>query len=239
VFELTRRSEHGLRIEAGPYVRITIVDRGIGIPREHLRRIFDPYFSTKQRGSGLGLATAYSIVKNHGGLLSVASEIGRGTTFTVHLPAAPAIVRREAPAPAPAVAREHGRARVLVMDDEAAIRTLTKNMLDFLGYDAEVVDSGIGAVERFQRALDAGRPFDAVLLDLVVPGALGGRDAIVHLTGLDPGVKAIVVSGYAQDSIMETYRDHGFAAAMTKPYTLDVLQATLDTVISTPSWRVH
>jgi CheY-like chemotaxis protein len=112
-------------------------------------------------------------------------------------------------------------------------------MLDFLGYDAEVVDSGIGAVERFQRALDAGRPFDAVLLDLVVPGALGGRDAIVHLTGLDPGVKAIVVSGYAQDSIMETYRDHGFAAAMTKPYTLDVLQATLDTVISTPSWRVH
>jgi CheY-like chemotaxis protein len=125
------------------------------------------------------------------------------------------------------------------MDDEASIRTLTANMLEFLGYDAEIVDSGSVAIERFKGAIGAGRPFDAVLLDLVVPGDLGGKEAIEHLTGLDPAVKAILISGYAQDAAMSAYREYGFAAAMTKPYTLQELQATLETVITTPAWRVH
>jgi PAS domain S-box-containing protein len=237
VFEQTGRSDHGLRIEAGAYVRITASDRGIGIPKEHIPRMFDPYFSTKQRGSGLGLATVYSIVKNHGGLIGVESALGAGTRISVYLPAAAVIARRDVATPM--ISRRQGRARVLVMDDEAPIRTLTANMLAFLGYDAEVVDNGGLAIERFKRALDAGEPFDAVLLDLVVPGALGGKEAIGHLTGLDPTVRAILVSGYAQDSIMSTYREYGFTAAMTKPYTLQHLQEMLETVITTPGSRVH
>ena len=237
VFELQRRSEHGLRVDPGAYVRITTIDQGIGIPKEHLPRVFDPYFSTKQRGSGLGLATAYSIVRQHAGLIDVRSEPGRGTTIEIHLPAMRPSERREEPSRMSAKAT--GRPRVLVMDDEASIRTLTANMLSFLGYDAEVVDNGSLAIERFKRAMGSGQRFDAVFLDLVVPGDLGGREAIEHLTYLDPNVKAILVSGYAQDSIMSTYRDYGFAAAMTKPYTLQELQAVLDTVIATPAWRVH
>jgi CheY-like chemotaxis protein len=224
-------------VDPGAYVRITVIDHGIGIPKEHTPRIFDPYFSTKQRGSGLGLATAYSIVKNHGGFICVRSELGRGTMIQVHFPGARVTERREA--------KVHvgsgggGRPRVLVMDDEASIRTLTANMLEFLGYDAEVVDSGSVAIERFKRALGAGHPFDAVLLDLVVPGDLGGKEAIEHLAGLDPTVRAVLISGYAQDSAMSAYREYGFAAAMTKPYTLQELQATLETVITTSAWRVH
>jgi CheY-like chemotaxis protein len=237
VVELQRRSEHGLNVEAGAYIRITAIDHGIGIPREHLPRIFDPYFSTKQRGSGLGLATVFSIVKNHGGFVAVTSELGRGTAITVHFPASRTVARQAAPVAA--LSARRGRPRVLVMDDEASIRTATANMLEFLGYDTEVVDSGTVAVERFKRAREAGCPFDAVLLDLEVPGALGGREAIAHLTGLDPEVRAIVVSGYAQESVMSSYREYGFAAAMAKPYTLQDLQATLETVIATPSWRVH
>jgi PAS domain S-box-containing protein len=237
IYEITRRSEHGLRIEPGPYVRIAAVDQGIGIPKEHLPRIFDPYFSTKQQGSGLGLATTYSIVKHHGGFIGVASELGRGTTIEIQFPAARAAGRRDAPLRI--ASGGGGRPRVLVMDDEASIRTLTANMLDFLGYEAELVDNGNLVIERFTRAIGTGDRFEAVLLDLVVPGGLGGREAIERLTVLDPNVRAILVSGYAQDSIMSTYREYGFAAAIAKPYTLQELQAVLDTVITAGSWRVH
>jgi PAS domain S-box-containing protein len=239
-FELTSRSQHALRIEPGPYLRVSIVDQGIGIPAEHLPRIFDPYFSTKQQGSGLGLATTHSIVKTHGGFIGVDSQLGRGTTIDVHFPAPTAVERRDARA---RVVRDgearHGRPRVLVMDDEASVRTLASNMLKFLGYDAEVVDGGKAALNRFTHARETGRPFDAVMLDLVVPRDLGGRDAIGLLTALDPGVKAILVSGYAQDETISSFREFGFAAAMTKPYTLQELRVTLESVISAPGMRVH
>jgi PAS domain S-box-containing protein len=237
VIEARSRTEHGLRVDPGAYVRISAIDQGLGIPKEHIPRVFDPYFSTKQRGSGLGLATTYSIVKNHGGFITVTSELGRGTTIEVNFAAARAIERHGVQAPV--ISREGGRPRILVMDDEASIRTLTSNMLEFLGYDAETVDTGTLAIERFKRALADGCPFDAVLLDLVVPGDLGGREAIEHLSGFDPTVRAILVSGYAQNATMSGYRELGFAAAMTKPYTLQELQATLETVITTAAWRVH
>jgi PAS domain S-box-containing protein len=237
VFELTGRSQHALRVEAGAYVRVSVTDQGIGIPKEHLPRIFDPYFSTKQRGSGLGLATTYSIIKNHGGMIGVDSRLGRGTTMEVHFPASAMSDERDAPALV--VAAGHGRPRVLVMDDEASVRTLAANMLEFLGYDAEIVDNGSAAVERFKRAVGNHRPFDAVMLDLVVPGDMGARETINQLTGVDPAVRAIVVSGYAQDAAVSSYRDYGFVAAMNKPYTLQDLRATLETVITSPSCRIH
>jgi len=237
VFELASKTQHALRVDAGAYVRVSIADRGIGIPKEHLARIFDPYFSTKQRGSGLGLATTYSIIKNHGGLIGVESRLGQGTTMEVQFPA-PAL-GDDRDARALVVAAGHGRPRVLVMDDEASIRTLVANMLEFLGYDAEIVDNGSAAVERFKRAVGNRHPFDAVMLDLVVPGDMGARETIAHLTEVDPAVRAIVVSGYVQDTAVASFRDYGFVAAMHKPYTLQDLRATLETVITSPTCRIH
>jgi two-component system cell cycle sensor histidine kinase/response regulator CckA len=240
VFELMGKSQHALRVEAGAYVRVSIADQGIGIPKEHMARIFDPYFSTKQRGSGLGLATTYSIVKNHGGLIGVDSRLGQGTTMEVHFPASGlGALGDERDAHALVVKSGHGRPRVLVMDDEASVRTLAANMLEFLGYDAEIVDNGSAAVERFKRAVGNKRPFDAVMLDLVVPGDMGAREAIGHLTGIDPAVRAVVVSGYAQDAAIASYRDYGFVAAMNKPYTLQELRALLETIITPSTCRIH
>ena len=143
----------------GAYVRVSVADQGIGIPKEHLSRIFDPYFSTKQRGSGLGLATTYSIVKNHGGLIGVDSQLGQGTTMEVHFPASALGDGRDARARATTAMRARSPSRpdaagrvLLVMDDEASVRTLAANMLEFLGYDAEIVDNGSAAIERFKRA---------------------------------------------------------------------------------------
>src|SRR5205814_6778506 len=151
VIESDRRWEFALPVAPGGYVRVSIGDKGIGIPKEHLGRIFDPYFSTKQRGSGLGLATTYSIVKNHGGFLAVDSTLGRGTTVQINLPAS--ATREIADVPSPTTHATNGRHRVLLMDDESSIRTLATNMLEFLGYEAEVVEGGTAAVERFAAAL--------------------------------------------------------------------------------------
>ena len=174
IFELANHTQHTLQIEADTYVHISITDHRIGIPREHMPRIFDPYFNTKHHNSDLNLTTTYSIVKNHGGLIGVESKPGVGTTMEVSLPAAAMTHQREDRALV--VAGGAGRPRVLVMDDEASVRTLAANMLEFLGYDAEIVDTGSAAVERFRRALSSSNPFHAVMLDLVVPGEMGARE---------------------------------------------------------------
>jgi PAS domain S-box-containing protein len=235
--EAVRRCENALPVEPGAYVRISIADTGIGIPEENLGSIFDPYFSTKRQGSGLGLATSHSIVKNHGGFVSVESKRGRGTTLHVNLPAAVAGHSQEAPGWARVA--PGGRGRILVMDDEPAIRVVAANMLRYLGHDVEVVDSGAAAIDHYTRALENGQPFDAVLLDLVVASGMGGRETIERLTELDPGVSAVVVSGYAQDSLLTEYRDYGFKAVIAKPFTLEELNTTLDAVIVPRGWRVH
>jgi PAS domain S-box-containing protein len=237
VCEVDRRWENALRVEPGRYIRVSIVDKGIGIPQEHLSRIFDPYFSTKSGGSGLGLATTYSIVKNHGGFLAVDSQVGSGTTIQINFPAAGS--REVQDTHDPIVRVEGSRHRVLVMDDEAPVRTLTMNMLEFLGYDAEVTHSGSAAVERFRRALVTDRPFDVVMLDLVVPGDIGGTEAMDQLGALDPAVKAILMSGLGQDPAVAECQAYGFQAVITKPFTLQELNAILHTVIGSTEWRVH
>jgi PAS domain S-box-containing protein len=234
ILEPGHRWEHALRVEPGRYIRISVADRGIGIPEQNLGRIFDPYFSTKEKGSGLGLATSYSIVKNHGGYVSVASKPGQGTTLTVNLPASSGEAAVES-----IDSVVSGASRILVMDDEASVRGLTVNMLKSLGHAVEVVDNGSAAVERYARALKTGQPFDAILLDLIVPCGLGGREALELISEIDPAVKAIMVSGYAQNSETSEFRDYGFKAVIAKPFTLEELKTTLHTVMVPGSWRVH
>lgn len=235
--EQSERYEHALRVEAGPYVRVSITDKGMGIPEENLGSIFDPYFTTKQRGSGLGLATSHSIIKNHGGYVSVRSQVGHGTTVHVNFPA---LLNRAVEDTADVVElAEAGRGRILVMDDEAAIRTLAVNMLEFLGYQPEAVNNGTAAVEHYLRALRKGHPFDAVILDLAVPDGMGGKETIERLGEVDRKVKAILASGYAQDSTMMDFRRLGFKAAIAKPFTLEELNRTLSSVVAPTSRVVH
>jgi PAS domain S-box-containing protein len=236
--ETVKRFEHALPVEPGPFVRISIADTGIGIPAENLGSIFDPYFSTKQKGSGLGLATSHSIVKNHGGFVAVESRLGRGTTFHVNLPASVAPVVADTPEWTMVTPAGH-RGRVLVMDDEPAIRMLAAQMLHYLGHEAVVTDNGHAAIEQYRSALERQQPFDAVMLDLVMPGALGGRETIESLAALDPAVNAIVVSGYTQDSVLAEYRDYGFKAVIAKPFTLQELNSALHAAIVPRHWQVH
>jgi PAS domain S-box-containing protein len=236
VYESARRGQPP-RIPPGRYVRVSIADKGIGIPKENLSRIFDPYFTTKQRGSGLGLATTHSIVKNHGGYVAVDSELGVGTTVQVTLPVSDACTIA-ASASSMSPSRRAGQ-RVLVVDDEEPVRRLTMNMLQFLGYDTEVVDNGNAAVERFTHALQTGHPFDVVILDLIMSGGPGGEEALTRLAQIDPSVKAILMSGYSQDAIMSEFRHSGFHAAIDKPFTLQELSATLESVVASPHHPVH
>jgi CheY-like chemotaxis protein len=237
IVEPARRYEYALPVEPGPYVRISIVDCGIGIPAENLGSIFDPYFTTKQKGSGLGLATAYSIIKSHGGYVAVESKLGVGTTVQVNFPAATTREAEHMVEPAGIVWTDKGR--VLVMDDDPAIRTLTANMLEFLGYDTELAVDGSQAVECYRRAIANGRPFDSVILDLIVPGGMGAKETVAQLNELHPGVHAILASGYAQDPAVIQYRDSGFTAAIAKPFTLEELSRTLGSVAPRRSLTLH
>ena len=214
-----------LPLPKGDYVEITVKDYGIGIPKEHIGRVFDPYFTTKQKGSGLGLATAYSVVRNHHGYINVESELGVGTTFHIYLPASekPAPEKKEAAEEVPV----HGKGRVLVMDDEEMVREVLRRALSLAGYEVELTSDGAEAVELYQKARESGRAFDAVILDLTVPGGMGGKEAIKKLLEIDPEVKAIVSSGYATDPIMADFKKYGFSAVVTKPYSVGELERTL------------
>jgi signal transduction histidine kinase/ActR/RegA family two-component response regulator len=225
VIEPEDRWVFGTRVSAGRYVRISVKDEGLGIPAEVLGKIFEPYFSTKPTGSGLGLATSQSIVKNHGGHIDVESQPGRGTTVHVYLPAS--LSEKVEEVLTPLEPKRRGGGRVLVLDDEEPIRTLSTHLLRLLGYDAETVSTGEAAISRFRRARDQGRPFDVVMLDLTIPGGMGGGQVIRALIDIDPNVNAIVVSGYASDALLSRYREHGFKAAVTKPFTVDELSAAL------------
>ena len=228
------RWEHALRVEPGRYIRISVTDHGVGIPEQHLGRIFDPYFSTKEKASGLGLATAYSIVKNHGGYVSVASKPGEGTTLAVNLPVSAPVTQTRSIGRTPARG-----SRILVMDDEANCRSLTVKMLSLLGHSVEAVHDGNAAVERYTHALNTEHPFDAILLDLIVPSGLGGREALELISEVDPSVKAIMVSGRARNSMPADSEDLGFKAVIAKPFTLEELRTTLRTVMVPGGWQVH
>jgi|GEM_PF-4317178 len=224
-------------VPPGAYVRITFRDEGIGIPKEHLSRVFDPYFTTKQEGSGLGLAVVHSIVRRHGGYITVDSVLGQGATFTIYLPAQP---ERRAPreTPRPAVAApEKYAGRILIMDDETMVRELLRRYLSHLGFECDEAGDGRHMLEKYQEARRAGRPFDLVIMDLTIPGGMGGKEAIVRLRQLDPTARAIVVSGYANDPIMARYAEYGFNGVVSKPFNLEGLKAVLLKVLETGGER--
>ena len=221
----------GPELKQGRYVKVTIKDTGGGILKEHLPRIFEPYFTTKHTGSGLGLATTYSIIKRHEGHIDVASDIGKGTTFSIFLPALsgkPALN----PLPAEKPSSKKGKGRVLLMDDDDMVRTTTTEMLKRIGFEVVGAAEGNETLEKYETARNAGEPFDAVILDLTIPGGLGGKETILKLRQFDPGVKAIVSSGYSSDSIMANYLQYGFLGVLTKPYQTKDLSSVLQKVIA-------
>lgn len=216
-------------LKPGPHIRITVEDNGPGIPQQILPKIFDPYFTTKPKGTGLGLATAYAIVARHGGHISVESTPGAMTRFTVHLPASPESSPEQLPAEEVIYT---GSGRILAMDDNQALRTLLFQMLERLGYEPECVANGADAISQFEAAKAADRPFAAALLDLTIPGGMGGMVAAAKLRERDPSVKLIVSSGYSDAPVMSDYRRFGFDAIIPKPWSLAALSRTLKRVLS-------
>ncbi|MFN2364860.1 MAG: PAS domain S-box protein [Desulfurivibrionaceae bacterium] len=223
-------------VRAGRYVKLIIRDQGPGIPAEYLAKIFDPYFTTKPKGSGLGLATVYSIISNHGGYVFVDSEEGKETEFRIYLPATTAsAVGGEAPKPlgklSEVVPGGLAGSKILIMDDEKDIRELLGELLRSVGF--EVVDAGDGeeTLRLYQEVMGGEDRFDCVIMDLTIPGGMGGREAIGRLLEIDPEVKAIVSSGYANDPVMVDHESYGFQGRVAKPYRLSVLIETLEAVM--------
>ena len=225
----TVSGDRELAFTAGDYIKVSIRDEGDGIPAESLQNIFDPYFTTKAQGSGLGLATSYSIVKKHDGYITVESEEGSGTTFSVYLPAQPHGVL-----PAEQEDRRplFGTGRVLIMDDEESVSEITAQMLTRLGYEVEIARDGAEAIERYVTSRKQQKPFDVVIMDLTIPGGMGGKEAIQKLREIDPDVRAIVSSGYSNDPVMADYSRYGFTAVAAKPYKIHDLSRIIYDILT-------
>jgi signal transduction histidine kinase len=214
------------------FVCISIEDEGIGIPDSYISKIFDPYFTTKQDGQGLGLATSYSIIKKHDGIISVESETGKGTKFNIYLPALyreVSIVNEEKGEEEEVL---NGKGRILVMDDEIGIREIISVMLSRIGYSVVSVKDGDEAIREYKQAFDSSKAYDVVILDLTIPGGKGGHKTLEDLYQIDPKVKAIVSSGYSNDPVMSEYKKYGFFGCVAKPFKTSELNAVLSKVIS-------
>ncbi|WP_049824372.1 PAS domain S-box protein [Desulfurivibrio alkaliphilus] len=214
----------------GDYVKMMVKDRGVGIPAKVIDRIFDPYFTTKQLGNGLGLAICHSIISKHEGRITVSSLSGQGTTFEVFLPVA---VHDAVVAGKSEVFRVGTRqARVLLMDDEEMIRQVGHAVLSKMGHEVELAVDGAESVAKYRAAKEQGVPFDLVIMDLTVPGGMGGQEAVKEILALDPEAKAVVASGYSHDPVMANYTDYGFQAALAKPFDLQELVRLLNKLLS-------
>ena len=217
----------------GDYIKISIRDSGVGMPAEMLEKIFDPYFTTKQRGSGLGLAICHSIINKHDGYLTVSSTPGKGTEFICYLPALrngqdAAEGDKNRPPALPSL-------RVIVMEDEEMLRELIASQLTNLGHTPILTCDGKQAINRYQELLDQQLPVDVVIMDLTIPGGMGGQEAATELRRIEPNLNLIVASGYSTDPVLANYRDYGFNAAICKPFTLDELNQALAAVAQSAS----
>ena len=220
-----------LPLKPGRYLKISVQDTGGGISPENMDKIFDPYFSTKKAGSGLGLASCYAIIKKHDGYIHAESKRNRGATFTFYLAASNAAVaapRQEAPATG---IKQTGR--ILIMDDEEMILELTSELLTSHDFEVSVSTDGVEAIAAYQQAQQEGKPYDVVIMDLTIPGGMGGKEAIQKLLAIDPSVKAIVSSGYSMDAAMSDFTSHGFKAVVPKPYKTATLLKAIQEVLAT------
>ncbi len=222
-------------VKPGRYVKIEVTDAGVGIPRENLKRIFNPYFTTRENRTGLGLTTAYHILKSHGGNLFVESEPGAGTTVSLYLPASEELLPRAAGKKGdPGTS---GNWRVLVMDDEDLVRDMAMGMLAHLGYEARGARDGEEAIRMYKEAAAGGSPFHLVIMDLTVPGGMGGKEACARLMAMCPDARIIVCSGYSSDPVMADHAAHGFLGMLGKPYRIEELKGVLEEVLSPPAGR--
>ena len=217
-----------LPLPKGEYIKISIKDTGLGIPKKNLQKIFYPYFTTKDKGSGLGLATTFSIIKKHNGHITLESELGVGTTFYIYLPTHKEKIMLEEKK---IEKMFKGEGKILLMDDDKFILDVTKELLTELGYEVELAKNGIEAIELYKNAKKSSKPFDAIIMDLTIQGGMGGKETIQEIIAFDPKVKAIVSSGYAKDPIMDNFKKYGFIGAIVKPYGVEELSKTLDKII--------
>ena len=223
--------DNPMMVAPGKYVRITVTDEGQGIAPEHLPRIFDPFYTTKQDGSGLGLTTAFSIIKNHAGHITVEPGSESGARFLVYLPAAEAQIA-EVSLQDEAIYK--GEGRILIMDDDEPVRILAQEMLAHLGYNVISASNGEEAVELYREAMQENNPFDAVILDLTVPGGMGGSETCSKLLAMNPAAKILVSSGYANDPVMAYYEKYGFSGIVPKPYKIQEMSKKLQEILAAP-----
>lgn len=217
-----------LPLRPGKYVKISVRDHGDGIPGEHLTKIFDPYFSTKEKGTGLGLATVYSIVSKHGGCVDVESRPGIGSIFHFYLPAS----RKQVVEGIETARRPlSGKGRILIMEDGEEVRQILAEMLEHFGYKTDSVRDGAELIRMYKESKAMGRHYDLVILDLTVPGGMGARETITQLKELDPKARAIVSSGYSNDPVMADFSDYGFVDVISKPYKIEELSDLLKKVM--------
>jgi PAS domain S-box-containing protein len=216
-------------LPAGRYICIAVQDFGAGIPDELRSRIFDPYFTTKTMGSGLGLATSYSIIRKHDGHITVHSEPGRGSTFYVYLPASMRVIESNADG---AGAIIPGRGRILLLDDDERIRDVAGQILDSIGYSAGLAKNGREVLEMYQQAMNRGEKYDMVIIDLTIPGEMGGKETARDLLRLDPEVKMVVSSGYSNDPVMAQYQEWGFQGVIAKPYGIKELSEVISSILN-------
>jgi PAS domain S-box-containing protein len=217
-------------LNAGDYVRITFRDEGVGIPKQHISRIFEPYYTTKQTGNGLGLSTVFSILKRHDGYISIKSKVGVGTTFTIYIPA---LKDTDSSDSESVGGIKLGKGKILIMDDEPLIRNVATEIMSALGYEVGIAKDGKEAIEAYKKAQTEGKPFDLVIMDLTVPGGMGGKEAVAKLREFAPSAKVIVSSGYSVDPIMSEYKKYGFSGVINKPYNANQVSATISKILGT------
>lgn len=217
-------------LSQGKYIQISITDYGVGIKREHLTNIFNAYFTTKANGNGLGLSTSYTIIKKHNGLITVMSELGKGTTFHIYLPASfnNIPIKNEEDV----TSSLKGDGKILIMDDDDEIRDVGSRTLGYIGYNVESVKDGVEAIEMYKRSIAEGKPFDVVIMDLKVHGGMGGKEAVEKLHEIAPEAKTVASGGFPNDPIIVNYQEYGFNGAMCKPFEFKELNKLLQKIIN-------
>ncbi len=218
------------KIKQGEYVRIIFNDNGHGIPAQYLPKIFDPFFTTKNTGKGLGLATVYSIIKKHNGFIEASSTEGAGTNFIIYLPKAKKNNNDLIEINKDDIILK-GQGNILYMDDDEIILEMAEKTLKFLGYNVDLAKNGYSAIEKYEKAKNENNPYDCVILDLTIPGSLGGKETIKHLLTLDPKIKAIVTSGYSNDRVLSNFKNYGFKGVVIKPFTIKKFSEILNSIL--------